>query len=295
MDKKAFESTQSQNLAEGLSFETGMRVEKNCQNCGFTQVRMNGLKGAYSQILIDSRPVYSALSSIYGLEQIPSNMIERIEIVRGGGSVLYGGNAIAGSINIITREPVSNKFSVNSELSLIKGKTPDRNFSFNASVVNDDLSHGLTVFGNKRNRAPFDATGDGYSELTKLNNTSFGMKGFMKPDNDQKVTLELHTLNELRRGGNDFKLQPHEADLAERLKHDIVGGSVLYENFGNNNDSKWETYASTQYINRDSYYGLDEDPNAYGTTKDLSVITGTEYTHQVDSIIGGTAEILGGG
>ena len=87
-------------LADGLDFQPGVRVENDCQNCGFTQVRINGLDGHYSQILMNSRPVFSALTGVYGLEQIPANMIDRIEVMRGGGSALFGSSAIGGTINI---------------------------------------------------------------------------------------------------------------------------------------------------------------------------------------------------
>lgn len=87
---KTFENTNSSCLAQGLNFQPGVRVENNCQNCGFQQVRINGLDGPYTQILIDSRPVFSALSGVYGLEQIPANMIDRVEVMRGGGSALFG-------------------------------------------------------------------------------------------------------------------------------------------------------------------------------------------------------------
>ena len=90
------------NLAEGLRLQTGVCVENTCQNCGAFNVRLNGLDGAYSQVLIDSRPVNNALASVYLLEQLPSSMIDQIEVMRGGGSALYGSNAIAGVINVIT-------------------------------------------------------------------------------------------------------------------------------------------------------------------------------------------------
>ena len=98
----------STDLAKSLSYQSGLRVENNCQNCGFPQVRINGLEGPYSQILINSRPVVSALSGVYGLEQIPVSMIDRVEVVRGGGSALFGANAVGGTINIITKDPVNN-------------------------------------------------------------------------------------------------------------------------------------------------------------------------------------------
>lgn len=105
MSNKLFEIVNSTDLAKSLNYQSGLRVENNCQNCGFPQVRINGLEGPYSQILINSRPVMSALSGVYGLEQIPTNMIERVEVVRGGGSALFGANAVGGTINIITKDP----------------------------------------------------------------------------------------------------------------------------------------------------------------------------------------------
>ena len=94
MNTKLFETVNSTDLAKSLSYQSGLRVENNCQNCGFPQVRINGLEGPYSQILINSRPVVSSLAGVYGLEQIPVNMVERVEVVRGGGSALFGANAV---------------------------------------------------------------------------------------------------------------------------------------------------------------------------------------------------------
>jgi outer membrane receptor for ferrienterochelin and colicins len=100
---KLFSATQSLSLADGLNYQPGVRVETNCQNCGFTQVRLNGLGGEYTQILVNSKPVFSALNGVYGLEQIPVSIIDRVEVVRSGGSALFGSNAIAGTINVIGR------------------------------------------------------------------------------------------------------------------------------------------------------------------------------------------------
>jgi outer membrane receptor for ferrienterochelin and colicin len=76
-------------------------VEETCSNCGVPQIRINGLEGQYTQILMDSRPIFSSLASVYGLEQLPAGMVDRIEVIRGGGSALYGANAIAGVKNIL--------------------------------------------------------------------------------------------------------------------------------------------------------------------------------------------------
>ena len=121
LDAGLFEKTNASCLAQGLSFQPGVRVEDDCQNCGFTQVRINGLDGHYSQILVDSHPVFSALTGVYGLEQIPANMIERVEVLRGGGSALYGSSAIGGTINIITREPSRSSAQLSHTLTSLGG------------------------------------------------------------------------------------------------------------------------------------------------------------------------------
>jgi outer membrane receptor for ferrienterochelin and colicins len=180
-------STQSLTLSDVLSFSPGLRVENDCQNCGFTQVRMNGMEGPYSQILINSRSIFSGLAGVYGLELIPANMIEKVEIVRGGGSALYGSNAIAGTVNIILREPASSSWegSLNSALigAGLKGNgnlTPDLSATVNASVVSDDSKSGLSLFGFSRDRKMFDYNDDGFSEISEMNNMSLGTRFFRR-------------------------------------------------------------------------------------------------------------------
>ena len=172
LDTKLFENANANNLAQGLIFQPGVRVENNCQNCGFNQVRINGLDGRYSQILIDSRPVMSALAGVYGLEQIPANMIDRVEVVRGGGSALFGSSAIAGVINVITKDPSSNSFSFNESAGFSGFKSLDNNLSFNGSLVSADGRAGAMLFSQARYRKEYDVNGDGYSELGRLDSRS---------------------------------------------------------------------------------------------------------------------------
>lgn len=94
------ENTCSNSMADVLGFQPGLRVEMSCSNCGVPQLRINGLDGQYSQILLDSRPIFSSLASVYGLEQIPAGMVDRVEVIRGGCSALFGANAIGGVVNI---------------------------------------------------------------------------------------------------------------------------------------------------------------------------------------------------
>lgn len=252
---KVFETTQSLSLSEGLKFTPGLRTETNCQNCGFNQLRINGLEGAYSQILINGRPVFSALAGVYGLEMIPSNMIQQIEVIRGSGSALYGGNAIGGTVNILTKDPIENSFSVGNNLSLYEGKTPDNTLIVNASVVSDSFDKGLTLFAYNRSRNPYDANGDDFSEITKLKNTTFGADMFWNTSERSKIKLNLNTINEFRRGGNQFDLQPHESEVTEQLEHRIFGGDASFEHFSLDYKHKFSYYFSGQHTARKSYYG----------------------------------------
>jgi outer membrane receptor for ferrienterochelin and colicins len=285
---KLINATQAIAVSESLNYSPGVRVENNCQNCGFSQVRLNGLDGSYSQILVNSRAVFSALNSVYGLEQIPTQIIDRVEIVRSGGSALFGSNAIAGTINIITKDPVLNTWEVGSYFGLVDGDTPDRVLNFNASIVADDLKSGATFYGSHRDRDEWDANGDGFTEMVALKNTTFGTKFYVKPTDLSRLTFDATVINEYRRGGDRLDLAPHLTDITEELTHNTIMGGVSYD-FGNKkNTDNYSIYSSVQYTDRDSYYGglgggsTGQDSttalNAYGTTKDLAWANGFQFT-----------------
>ncbi|MBQ3991368.1 MAG: TonB-dependent receptor [Bacteroidales bacterium] len=282
---KTFENTNSVCLAEGLNFQTGLRLETNCQNCGFQQVRINGLEGSYSQILIDGRAVSSALSQVYGLEQIPVNMIEKVEVIRGGGSAIFGSNAVAGTINILTREPQFNSISLGNNTTLIGMKKADVNTTLNASVVSLNNKAGITIFASARQRSPFDYDGDGFTEIGKINAKNIGFRGYLKTSDYTKLSIEYHTLDEFRRGGNNLSLPAHEADITEQTEHKIHCAGLKYDIFSKNSKHWFQIYSSLQNIDRNSYYGTGKDPNAYGNTKDFASVSGFQYVFYMDKFL----------
>lgn len=293
MSAKLFETVNSTDLAKSLNFQSGPRVENNCQNCGFPQVRINGLEGPYSQILINSRPIISALSGVYGLEQIPVNMIERVEVVRGGGSALFGANAVGGTINIITKDPINNSFQVASTMSNMNGKSWEQYMGGNVSLVAKDNSYGIALYETYRNRNPYDADGDGFSELGKLNMNTFGMRAYYRPNYFSRINVEYHTTNEFRRGGNKFNLQPHESDITEQTKHIINSGGLSYDRYWGEKH-KMSVYGSIQHTDRNSYYGAQQDMNAYGKTNDLTWVVGGMYVGNMDRCLFAPATFTGG-
>ncbi|GAA4309509.1 TonB-dependent receptor [Pontixanthobacter gangjinensis] len=288
LNSKLFNATQSASVAETLNFQPGVRVETNCQNCGFTQVRLNGLDGSYTQVLINSRSVFSALNSVYGLEQIPTSILDRVEVVRSGGSALFGSNAIAGTVNIITKDPVLNTWNINSNISLIDGEIPDRVLNLAGSVVAEDLNSGITIFGMNRDRSAYDANGDGFTEITELTNNTLGAKAFLKPTETSKLTLDLTALKEYRRGGDRLDLAPHLTDITEQLDHNTLIGGLTYDFSNKEMTSNYSVYISGQHTDRKSYYGglgggrTAQDSlsasNAYGNTNDLALLGGFQFT-----------------
>lgn len=91
------------NIFEALQNVNGVRPQLNCNICNTGDIHINGLEGPYTMVTIDGMPIVSALSTVYGLSGIPNSLIDRIEIIKGPASSLYGSEAIGGLINIITK------------------------------------------------------------------------------------------------------------------------------------------------------------------------------------------------
>lgn len=295
LDAKLFNTTNACTLADGLSFQPGVRVENNCQNCGFQQVRINGLDGPYTQILIDSRPVFSALAGVYGIEQIPANMIERVEVMRGGGSALFGSSAVAGTINIITKEPLRNSGTFSHQLMSIGGTGAlDNNTGLNASLVTDDNKAGLYVFGQNRIRDAYDHDGDGFSEIPVIKSQTVGMRSYIKTSDYSKLTMEYHHIQEYRRGGDSINLPPHKVLIAEEIKHAIDCAGLKFDYFSPDSRHRLGVYTSLQNIARDTYYGGGYDDNAYGDTHGLTYMAGAQYVYSFGKCLFMPADLTAG-
>ncbi|MBQ9339835.1 MAG: TonB-dependent receptor [Paludibacteraceae bacterium] len=277
LSPKLLETTAVTCVADALNFQPGLRVENTCANCGKTDLRINGLQGQYSQILMDSRPVFSSMASVYGLEQVPAAMIDRIEVIRGGGSALFGANAIAGVVNIITKEPVRNFVNIANTSNVTEKGSYDINTDLNASVMSENHKMGAYLFASHRTRSPYDRNNDGFSDVPMLRSTTAGTRAFFKTGNYSKLTLEYHHTTDYRRGGNNFDLEPHNADIAEQLRHNIDAGSATFDWFSSDARHFVSAYTALQHIGRESYFGAGKDLNAYGRSRDLTSTTGLQY------------------
>jgi outer membrane receptor for ferrienterochelin and colicins len=317
LDNKSIEAVQACNISEGLSFQPGLRVETDCQTCNYTQLRMNGLGGGYSQILINGRPIFSPLIGLYGMEQIPANMVDRIEVVRGGGSALYGSSAIGGTVNVLTKIPKKNDYSVSYTTHSINNDALDKVLNANVTMVSQKRNAGVVIFANNRHREAYDHEGityladgstkkekDNYSELPELRNNSFGANLFYKPSANQKIEANFTSLHEYRYGGEMIDEPAHFAQQSEERTHNILMGGLDYQINFNNDNSSFIAYLSGQETDRKHYTGLypaREEYSSqaefevaeanhlknppYGTTDNTTFQLGTQLNHRFEKFL----------
>ena len=298
VNSATLDNLQACNLSEGLKFQPGLRVETDCQTCNYTQLRMNGLAGGYSQILINGRPIFSPLTGLYGMEQLPTNMIDRIEVIRGGGSSLYGSSAIGGTVNVITRIPKKNSYEVNYNYQNINGQTSDHQLMGNATVVADNKNAGLSFFLNRRERGFYDHNDDNFSEIPLIENTSIGANAFFLPTENQKIELSLSNLNEFRLGGEMLDKPAYLAQQSEERFHNVWMGSGDYQINFNNNRSSFISYIAWQNTARKHYTGIIPDGGValqnhlenppYGVSDVTTFNAGIQVNHQLDHFLNGT-------
>lgn len=265
VDREEIKKNQSRSLADAVEWTNGVRVENDCQNCNFQQVRMLGLPGNFTQILADGRPSLSSLAAVYGVEQIPVALIDRIEVVKGGGSALYGPGAIAGVINVIPRTPTESggylKFGWDS-----MGGKPNSLFEAGADYVNKDGTGGITVFGQSAETSAVDLNSDGFSDISQRESWSTGFRAFFEPTANSKLTIDYLLSNEDRRGGDQLNRPVTEAFIAEAAQSEMHVGGIRWEQEVNDRFD-YELNLSGTYTQRDTYYGSGQDPNAFGNSE----------------------------
>ncbi len=298
INSQVIRDVQACNLSETLSFQTGLRVETDCQTCNYTQLRINGMSGGFSQILINGRPTFSPLMGLYALEQFPSNMIEKIEIMKGGGSTLYGSSAIGGTVNIITKIPKENSSQIEFNTLSIDRQSNDYSILGNSSIVSESRKAGVSLFVNKREREVYDNNQDGFSELPYLNNISFGANMYYMIKENQKLDVSFSSIYEYRYGGGIKERGPaHLAEQSEERTHNIFAGGIDYQINFNNFDSSLITYLAYQNTNREHYTGIKPDDGIeldvflnnppYGNSYVKTLNTGFQLNHMISPFFDG--------
>lgn len=254
------------NLADALEFLPGARAESNCQNCNTTEIMLLGLPGAYNQILFDGLPLVSGVAAVYGVEQIPALLVDRIEVVKGGGSALYGPGAVAGVINIIPRSPERNELRATAGVELPDGEAAWSASAVGSLLLGTDRGHASAYLHSER--SPWvDLNGDGYSELARRRLTVAGVRGEWRPGEGTEIDFDYQFTSEDRRGGNRFDQPPHLANIAEAIDSRIHRASLSLRQELGEQTSVTAVYAGS-WVTRSSFYGglgdVETDPGAPG-------------------------------
>lgn len=236
---QAMKKKNAQSLLEALEGIPGIRAEQQCQSCNFSMVRMQGLGAEHTQILVDGAPVYSGLAGVYGLQQIGTNDVDRLEIVKGAGSALYGSSAVAGAINIVSKEPTFEP-SVNADVQF--GNWGYKNYNASGSMRNSKI--GLNVFLQRTEMDAVDETQDGAtrSEVKhkdgisdrvseQLTNLGFNLYFFDPFTTGDKLILRGKAMDEQRYGGtmtDDLYLNPF-SEGTENIKTNRLSADLQYK------------------------------------------------------------------
>lgn len=237
-------------LFEGIQFINGIRPQINCSICNTGDIHINGLEGPYTFILIDGMPIVSSLGSVYGLNGIPTGMIEKIEIIKGPAGTLYGSQALGGIINVITKLPENNP-TIFTDLYGTSWQELNLDLGFSGKIATPiDYFVGINTFIYDQ---PIDNNDDNFTDVTLQKRFSVFSKFNWRENNAQKGSFALRYLYEDRWGGQ------MNWTSAFRGSDRVYGESIYtsrFELIGNQFLSpSWEVQYSFTDHQQNSFYG----------------------------------------
>jgi iron complex outermembrane receptor protein len=199
-------------VAHLLTHSTGIQVQQTSATSNTANVRIQGLDGRYTQILKDGFPLYGGFSGSLSIMQIPPLDLRQVEYVKGSASTLYGGGAISGLINLISKEPAGDETLVHLNASHIGA------FDVNTFMSRKIKKMGITLLAQRNTHNPFDADKDGYTDLPKLTKYNFNPKLFYYFSDRTKISVGGTLTTETREGGDIHLLSNEYASPAHFYK-----------------------------------------------------------------------------
>lgn len=287
-----FKKNPTPSIFDALQNINGVRPQLNCNICNTGDIHINGLEGPYTMILIDGMPIVSSLGSVYGLSGIPNSLIERIEIVKGPASSLYGSEAVGGLINIITKKPSNAPLFSADVFSTSWGEyNADFGFKFKAGKKANVLT-GINYF-NYQNI--IDKNGDNFTDVTLQDRVSIFQKWNFERKDNRLFSLAGRYLYEDRWGGDtrwNKSYRGGDEIYAENIytnRMELIGNYQLpvseqmFFGFSFINHDQDSRYGETSYIaNQKIAFGQVTWDKSIGR-HDLLLGTALRYTYYDDN------------
>jgi len=244
----------AQNLVETLGLINGVEEVVACGVCYTNSISINGLQGPYTALLIDGSPIYGNLAAVYGLNGIPTGIVERVEVIRGPNSTLYGSEAMAGVINIITKKP-GNEPRFSTEIKAGTLGTSNANMALSSTVkkwssftgVSTATAHGF-----------IDKNNDGFADRPDFERISLFSKWNLSRDKNREMSIAARYYQEDRRSGvtqfldNHRQLRGNDSVYGESI---VTNRAELFGSYDFKSSENFRLDYSLSYHRQASYYG----------------------------------------
>ena len=290
--KAFFRANPTPSVFESLQNVNGVRPQLNCNVCNTGDIHINGLEGPYTMILIDGMPIVSGLSTVYGLTGIPQSLIERVEVVKGPASTLYGSEAVGGLINIITKQPSS---APRASIDLFATDWGEVNTDVGLKYKLGNRVQSLLGVNYFNYQNPIDRNNDGFTDLTLQNRISVFNKINVARRDNRVFSLAGRYVYEDRwggqmdwsdeyRGGNEIYGESIYTSRWETMGiYQLPTEELINFQFSANGHQQNSVYGSTVYL-ADQYIGFGQFTwNKTIGAHDLLAGTAYRYTYYDDN------------
>jgi len=261
----------STNIAMILRESTGIQIQQTSANSANQSLRIQGLDGRYTQLLRDGFPLFSGFSGGLSVMQVPPLDLQQVEVIKGSASTLYGGGAIAGLVNLVTKRPNKDE----PELSLMLNQTSALGTTLNAFASKRNEKLGYTFYASANRQTPYDPNNDDFSDIPKVRGLSINPKLFYYIDDKTTLWFGVNGTWEDRLGG-DLKVIDNEADSIHTFSEQNLSNrySTQLQFEKKFNDNKQFTFKNSfNYFDRNI-----EIPNFEFQGKQLGSFTEASYS-----------------